>query len=300
MKTMNDKKKKIIQSALKLFGEKGYHSSSIQEISEASGLAKSSFYNYFQSKEELMITIIKYYYELLVDRVNSIEEIADLPTREKFCQQLTIQIKEFIKHKDFIQMQLREQSIDENDEIHNLLFKLRAESIHWYSTQLKAIYGDKISDHLLDCTTMLNGIIKEYMFYIIVDKIDIDNNRLASFILDRMDGIISSISPIDKPLLDTDLMANFINYKLNTLENAKSLISTEIKEFKRNIDASNFSKLDHEKVMSSLEAIEDELANDYPKIVVIQGLFLYLKSFNKPIIDEMISRIDQIVKSRLI
>ncbi|MDF2606248.1 MAG: transcriptional regulator, TetR family [Bacillales bacterium] len=297
---MNDKKKKIIQSALKLFGEKGYHSSSIQEISEASGLAKSSFYNYFHSKEELMITIIKYYYELLVDRVNSIEEIADLPTREKFCQQLTIQINEFIKHKDFIQMQLREQSIEVNDEIHKLLFKLRAESIHWYSTQLKEIYGEKIKDHLLDCTTMLNGIIKEYMFYLIVDKVDINTDKLASYILDRMDGIVASINPKDKPLLDVESMINFINYKRNTLENAKSLVLNEINEFKSKINASKFNKLDFEKIMSSLEAIEDELENEHPKIVVIQGLFLFLKSFNQSIIDEMITKVDQIVKSRLI
>ena len=44
----------IIDSALALFGEKGYAVTSVQEITEAAGVTKGAFYHHFESKEELL------------------------------------------------------------------------------------------------------------------------------------------------------------------------------------------------------------------------------------------------------
>ena len=44
----------IIDSALKLFGAKGYAVTSVQEITEAAGVTKGAFYHHFESKEELL------------------------------------------------------------------------------------------------------------------------------------------------------------------------------------------------------------------------------------------------------
>jgi AcrR family transcriptional regulator len=41
-----DRREKIIQAAMKLFAQKGYHATSMQEIAEQSGMAKGSIYNY--------------------------------------------------------------------------------------------------------------------------------------------------------------------------------------------------------------------------------------------------------------
>ena len=44
----------LIDSALKLFGEKGYSVTSVQEITEDAGVTKGAFYHHFESKEELL------------------------------------------------------------------------------------------------------------------------------------------------------------------------------------------------------------------------------------------------------
>jgi AcrR family transcriptional regulator len=44
----------IFDSALALFGEKGYAATSVQEITEAAGVTKGAFYHHFESKEELL------------------------------------------------------------------------------------------------------------------------------------------------------------------------------------------------------------------------------------------------------
>ena len=44
----------IIDSALELFGSRGYAVTSVQEITEAAGVTKGAFYHHFDSKEELL------------------------------------------------------------------------------------------------------------------------------------------------------------------------------------------------------------------------------------------------------
>ena len=44
----------LIDSALRLFGEKGYAVTSVQEITEDAGVTKGAFYHHFESKEELL------------------------------------------------------------------------------------------------------------------------------------------------------------------------------------------------------------------------------------------------------
>jgi TetR/AcrR family transcriptional regulator, cholesterol catabolism regulator len=50
----DETRKALIDSALALFGAKGYATTSVQEITEAAGVTKGAFYHHFESKEELL------------------------------------------------------------------------------------------------------------------------------------------------------------------------------------------------------------------------------------------------------
>ena len=61
MKTIKDgeeRKKEILMIARKLFAEKGYDQTSINDILKIIEIAKGTFYYYFTSKEELLEEII--------------------------------------------------------------------------------------------------------------------------------------------------------------------------------------------------------------------------------------------------
>lgn len=49
-----DRKKAILDAALHVFSEQGYHNTSIIEVSKKAGISKGLIYNYFDSKEELL------------------------------------------------------------------------------------------------------------------------------------------------------------------------------------------------------------------------------------------------------
>lgn len=66
------RKQEIIDTALKLFGEKGYEKTSITDIAKAIGVAQGLCYRYFPSKEALFDSAIEQYADVLVDQmVNS-------------------------------------------------------------------------------------------------------------------------------------------------------------------------------------------------------------------------------------
>lgn len=55
---------KILDAALKLFGQKGYESTSISQIAKEAGVSKGLMYNYFHSKEDLINAIMTQAFEV--------------------------------------------------------------------------------------------------------------------------------------------------------------------------------------------------------------------------------------------
>ena len=50
---MNKTKRKIFEASMKLFAEKGYDATSVEEITATVGVAKGTLYYHFSSKEEI-------------------------------------------------------------------------------------------------------------------------------------------------------------------------------------------------------------------------------------------------------
>ncbi len=59
MSSFTGTKKKIYDTALRLFAKKGYKASSMREIAKEVGIAVSAIYNHFKSKEEILDAIIE-------------------------------------------------------------------------------------------------------------------------------------------------------------------------------------------------------------------------------------------------
>lgn len=51
---MKPKKEKIIDTAISLFAENGFHNTSISQIAQKAGVSKGLMYNYFDSKDDLL------------------------------------------------------------------------------------------------------------------------------------------------------------------------------------------------------------------------------------------------------
>jgi AcrR family transcriptional regulator len=101
---LDRRRHEIFNSAVKLFAEKGFTETSMREIAEAAGVGKSTLYDYFPSKDEILIAYV-------IDEVGHTTAAAkeilalDLSAGEKFRRILRKQLDHVLSNK-FVYLRL--------------------------------------------------------------------------------------------------------------------------------------------------------------------------------------------------
>lgn len=70
-------KSKILEHSLRLFAEKGYHGTSISDIAKAAGVSKGLAYNYFESKQDIVESILNQILEIGYQYEELMKGVAD-------------------------------------------------------------------------------------------------------------------------------------------------------------------------------------------------------------------------------
>lgn len=84
----NDKKKGILNAAIYLFSNKGYSSTSVQDIATYCNISKATIYKLFSSKEEILVEIIKYFNNHMLTLMEGITLNQSLSAKERFVEQI--------------------------------------------------------------------------------------------------------------------------------------------------------------------------------------------------------------------
>ena len=74
-------KEQIVAASMTLLHSKGFNATSVQDITEAAGVPKGSFYNHFTSKEALGVEVLQRYTEQ-AGQIGALLGEASLPPRE--------------------------------------------------------------------------------------------------------------------------------------------------------------------------------------------------------------------------
>ena len=98
---MNRTKRKIFEIAMKLFSEKGYDATSIEEITATVGVAKGTLYYHFSSKEEIFNFLVEEGMKLLKNSIE-IKTSKCNTVKEKIKAIILIQIKGIIKYENLL------------------------------------------------------------------------------------------------------------------------------------------------------------------------------------------------------
>ncbi len=78
-------KEKVFYEAIRLFSEKGIDKVSVSEITIACGIAKGTFYNYFPTKESVLL----YFGQLQMERITCIQEFLHMDVKQKIIELFT-------------------------------------------------------------------------------------------------------------------------------------------------------------------------------------------------------------------
>ena len=70
----DDKRQAILDAAIYTFARKGFHATRISDVAERAGIGKGTVYLYFDSKEDLLISILQSYID---EAMSLVEELVD-------------------------------------------------------------------------------------------------------------------------------------------------------------------------------------------------------------------------------
>ncbi|MFK4998254.1 TetR/AcrR family transcriptional regulator [Bacillus sp. N9] len=90
---MNPRKKQIVDAAHHLFIEKGFASTSIQDILKEAKISKGTFYNHFTSKNECLIAILEHVQEIADQKRWELLIGKSKEDQDVFAKQLAIRMK---------------------------------------------------------------------------------------------------------------------------------------------------------------------------------------------------------------
>lgn len=82
MKKGERRKQELLKIAYKMFLSKGYENTSVDDIIEAAGIAKGTYYYYFESKEQTLEEVIDMMLDAMVEKAEMVQ-VQDIPVQQK-------------------------------------------------------------------------------------------------------------------------------------------------------------------------------------------------------------------------
>ena len=80
--TAEEKRRVILDAAVRVFARKGFHESRVGDIAEEAGVAHGLLYHYFASKDEVLETIFREHWTALLERIHAVEASGDPPVEQ--------------------------------------------------------------------------------------------------------------------------------------------------------------------------------------------------------------------------
>ena len=102
-----DKRRVLLDAAVRVFARKGYHTCRVSDIAEEAGVAHGLLYHYFSSKEEVLETVFRETWALMLHAVEGVET-SDDPAREKVRKVAAIVLRSWRDQPDLVRVLVRE------------------------------------------------------------------------------------------------------------------------------------------------------------------------------------------------
>jgi len=117
---MSVARERLLESAKRLFSQKGYYATSVEDIVESAGFSKGTFYFYFKSKEELFKSLVEEMHLNIVKRLENFLE-RELPLEDALIEHAKVFLEDIYQNRHIAQIFLF-QLVGTNEEFRELYY----------------------------------------------------------------------------------------------------------------------------------------------------------------------------------
>ncbi|MFJ5769688.1 TetR/AcrR family transcriptional regulator [Psychrobacillus sp. NPDC093180] len=258
---MNTKKRNVLIAAQRLFIEKGFRSTTVNDIIEEANVSKGTFYNYFSSKNECIIAILENARnETLIKRreIHAQQNSSDINVLSK---QMSVRFIVFQEHNLFplFASIINSQDVDLRD----LIKRNYMEEINWLSSRLVDVFGEQTKNVATDCAVLTLGMIQQLQHPWINKSANISFDQLIHFILRRIKTIIYDMAETNDSLLNNSFFKLNTETSSVTKEHVIELLHTFYLEEKEAFSSNT---------IQAIEFVLEELSKETPRIFLLENI----------------------------
>ncbi|HYK72040.1 MAG TPA: TetR/AcrR family transcriptional regulator [Pseudoneobacillus sp.] len=294
---MNDRKQRVLKIAHQLFIEKGFQATSIQDILDESGISKGTFYNYFSSKNELLVAIFKSNYEKVQKERDELLIGRDRSEIEIFIKQVELQM---ISNRENRFISLFEEVMASNDtDLKRLIELARLRNIRWIYERFIDIFGENKKPYLLDSANMFLGILRENIkFYQLANGLhSLNISKVVHYSVNRLIKMVDGLAESGEQLIPPERLDTWFPAKKKCSQAYSKQFHQTITKLKKAIQEHS----EHSKYDELLDFVLEELLDSkQPRKFLIESTLASLKMGKALFEKKDLEELDKLVESYFI
>ncbi|WP_208588703.1 TetR/AcrR family transcriptional regulator [Gracilibacillus suaedae] len=259
---MNERKRKVTDIALKLFIEKGFQQTSIQEIIDKANISKGTFYNYFSSKNDCIAEILENIrYDATQQRV-AIQIGKDPQDREVLIEQITIIMK--LNEEKNLRTLFENILSSDQAELKKLVVQHRVIEMEWLANRLIDVIGEDIREYATEATILYFGMLQYMLFTLNLTNSQYTLHELIETILSYVEVLIPEMQKNDRGFLHNDAID-----LLHRNVHKKMVTKAEVMEMAEQLQTQYYF---NEEQQDLFDVILSELERDRIRKIVVKKL----------------------------
>ncbi|CUL06930.1 bile-regulated transcriptional regulator BrtA [Listeria monocytogenes] len=295
---MKEKKQRIIKSAKEVFQKQGYLKTSVQDMVDAAGISKGTFYNYFTSKEELAIVIFKQEYSVLHQRLEY-TMAQDGAKKDNFTECLKIIIHFYTENGEILNITFSQTMID--DDFNAFLQNVRLKNMEWVKNQLLEVYGEETKPYINDITMLLSGMAAMYVFASGSKNVNTGLiERAIPYVVRRLDALVKDILESGEIVFTEADTENLVPDQTMIRKKRLAKLREALEELNVGIENADIADSDKWQYKESMNALVGEINNnEAPRDFMVQGTLLYLKQHVPASLTKEVNKLEACVNGLL-
>ncbi|MFS0672157.1 TetR/AcrR family transcriptional regulator [Ornithinibacillus sp. 179-J 7C1 HS] len=258
-----NKKQLIMEKALELFAKQGIKETSVQQITEYCGISKGAFYLSFKSKDELILSIIDHFMQLITADLDY--TVSNRITKDTLYQIFHKIFDAFLKHRDLAKFLMIEQTHSLNKELLSRMQYYHRKTDVAFLKVMEKIYGESINEIKYDLIYSIKGLINGYANIILFNSGVINLDLAAKSLVEKVDILAKNITIPFITLENEEMIQDFFVEEISKDE-LLTLLDTTLNEIEGSIEK------------ESLLILKEHLIEPTHSKAIINGLIENIRS----------------------
>lgn len=248
--------------AKKLFIDRGFKATSVQDILDEAKISKGTFYNYFTSKNECLMAILEDAHNESVIRRRELLVGRDKKDKDILAAQILVRMQ---INRELNLLPIYEAVFYSTDEeLRNFVKSYHVNELQWLARRLVDIYGKEAEPHSFDCSVMTLGMIQHLRhFWATGSSKEMDIEKLVNFTFRRMDALMSDMIEQEEVLLEKHMISPV---EISEGELKKKILD-DLLVLKRKLEETQ-----NENCIEYADFLLTELRTDKPRVSLLEAV----------------------------